>query len=99
MKSIAALLATLSLASGQTRICPPPGFASVSSLNSTEYTRATWYVQEQQVNGYQTPNDLFCVTATYELENAPTVPQFDGTVIGPSSILSFVLALALVALL
>jgi hypothetical protein len=82
MNSITALLATLSLASAQTRICPPPGFASVTSLNSTEYTRATWYVQEQQVNGYQTPNDLFCVTATYELENAPSVPQFDGVVIG-----------------
>lgn len=52
----------------------------VENLNVEEYTRASWFVQEQQVNGYQPEEDLFCVTATYDLGNT-TVPRFDGTVI------------------
>jgi len=32
-----------------------------------EFTRASWYVQKQQVNGFQSANDLNCVVATYEL--------------------------------
>ena len=81
MKCAAAtLLATVGLATAQ--FCPPPGFASVGDVNITEYTSRTWFIQEQQVNGYQTENDLFCVTATYELDNAPSVPFFDGTVVG-----------------
>lgn len=45
-----------------------------------EWTRATWYVQEQQINGYQPAEDLFCVSATYNLENK-RVPFFAGTTI------------------
>ena len=36
-------------------------------MNLTEYTRKTWYIQRQQINSYQPENDLYCVTATYEL--------------------------------
>jgi len=50
------------------------------SLSLDEYTRATWYVQKQQVNSYQPAEQLFCVTATYNLEGA-TVPLFGGTVV------------------
>merc|ERR1711965_524260 len=32
-----------------------------------EWTRASWYVQKQQVNGFQSANDLNCVVATYDL--------------------------------
>jgi hypothetical protein len=31
-----------------------------------EYTRASWYVQQQQVNPYQSRRELFCVVATYD---------------------------------
>jgi len=34
-------------------------------LNNTEYLRASWFVQKQQVNGYQPREKLFCVMATY----------------------------------
>merc|ERR1711918_131136 len=54
----------------------------MGGLNTTEYTSRTWYVQEQQVNGYQSENDLFCVTATYDLDTPPPAPFFDGTVVG-----------------
>ena len=43
--------------------------------------RKTWYIQEQQLVQYQQLDDLYCVAATYSLENA-TVPFFSGTVGG-----------------
>lgn len=53
-----------------------------STLNVTEYTRATWYIQEQQVNGYQSLNDLYCVSATYNAgEKRASVPFFSGNVL------------------
>lgn len=42
--------------------------------------RKTWYIQEQQLVQYQQLDDLYCVAATYSLENA-TVPFFSGTVV------------------
>ena len=33
-----------------------------------EYTRASWYVQQQQVNPYQRRRDLYCVVATYDAD-------------------------------
>mmetsp|Transcript_70015 Transcript_70015/g.116278 ORF Transcript_70015/g.116278 Transcript_70015/m.116278 type:complete len:217 (-) Transcript_70015:85-735(-) len=39
-----------------------------NSFNLTEWVRASWYIQEQQVTGYQPLSALFCVVATYELE-------------------------------
>lgn len=38
-----------------------------TELNLTEYTRKTWYIQRQQLNSYQPEEDLYCITATYEL--------------------------------
>lgn len=35
---------------------------------------------DRQINGYQTKNDLFCVTATYNLDSHSSVPFFSGTV-------------------
>merc|ERR1712194_105104 len=61
-----------------TAICRP--VTTVPNLNLTEFTRATWYVQQQQYNGYQKAKDLFCVLASYGLEGA-TVPFFNGTVV------------------
>jgi len=42
-------------------------------LNITEYTRATWYIQWQQVTGYLPENTFYCVLATYVSDN-PWVP-------------------------
>eukprot|EP00962_Isochrysis_galbana_P004957 scaffold1365_cov121-Isochrysis_galbana.AAC.6 len=50
------------------------------TLSLEEYTRASWYVQKQQLTTYQPAEDLYCVTATYNLEGAQ-VPFFDGTVV------------------
>jgi len=36
------------------------------NFNITEYARASWYVQEQQVNAYQSEEQLRCVVATYD---------------------------------
>merc|ERR1719158_2377987 len=30
-----------------------------------EFVRASWYVQKQQVNGFQPPEELYCVATTY----------------------------------
>ena len=48
--------------------CPPAGFRTLDTLNLTEYTRASWFIQQQQITGYQSLDDLFCVAATYNLE-------------------------------
>ena len=61
-------------------VCPPAQFHTLgSSFNLTEYTRATWYIQKQQVTGYQNLSELFCVAATYALEGK-TVPLSNDTV-------------------
>jgi len=36
------------------------------NFNITEYARASWYVQEQQVNAYQSEEQLRCLVATYD---------------------------------
>jgi apolipoprotein D and lipocalin family protein len=59
-------------------VCLP--IATQGSFNLTEWVRASWFIQEQQLNGFQQPEDLYCVLATYELEGR-TVPLFDGTVV------------------
>ena len=50
-------------------------------VNLTEYFRASWYVQQQQVNGYQSLDELYCVVATYDLNNHTHVPFFSGDVV------------------
>jgi len=51
------------------------------NFNITEFTRATWYIQYQQVTGYLPENQFYCVTATYSLDEKKTVPLFRGTVV------------------
>lgn len=58
-----------------------PTITPVPNLNITEYTRATWYIQKQQLTGYQSKDQLFCTIATYNLEKNRTVPFFKGTVV------------------
>lgn len=53
-------------------------------FNLTEFIRATWYVQKQQLNGYQPANSLNCVAATYNETYhgaKETVPFFSGRVL------------------
>jgi hypothetical protein len=47
----------------------------------TEWQRESWYVQQQQLNGYQSEEELFCVVATYDSSEKLKVPFFDGTVV------------------
>ena len=64
-----------SLASGDCKTVSP-----LAELNITEYLRATWYSQQQQLTSYQPASELFCVSATYNDEPDRTVPFFDGFV-------------------
>lgn len=53
-------------------------------FNITEYLRASWYIQKQQVNGYQPEERLYCVVATYNETfrgKKSRVPFFFGTVV------------------
>merc|ERR1740130_901497 len=57
-----------------------PRVATQGGFNLTEWVRASWSIQEQQVNGFQQPENLYCVVATYELEGRD-VPLWEGTVV------------------
>lgn len=57
-----------------------PALKVKDSVNLTEYIHKSWYVQQQQINGYQSENDLYCVVATYNDTNTH-VPFFNNTVI------------------
>ncbi len=57
-----------------------PYVEPMSSLNTTEYLRSTWYIQQQQVTGYQPRETLYCVAQTLNESNR-TVPFYDGSVI------------------
>jgi len=62
-----------------------PEVSPMTGLDLEEYARASWYVAQQQVNGYQGPEDLFCIVATYDAHSdiqPYAVPGFDGTVVG-----------------
>jgi lipocalin len=50
-------------------------------INLTEYIKHTWYIQQQQITGYQPSNSLYCVTATYNIDNYSHVPFFNGKVL------------------
>jgi hypothetical protein len=55
-----------------------------SEFNLTEFIRASWYVQKQQVNGFQPKESLNCVVATYNETyhgKESNVPFFGGTVL------------------
>jgi hypothetical protein len=57
-----------------------PNIQPTLNLNTTEYLRSTWFIQQQQITGYQPKNALFCVAQTLELSNK-SVPFYEGTVI------------------
>jgi lipocalin len=62
-----------------------PTVQALTDIDLQEYTRATWYIQQQQLNQYQQADDLFCVLATYDADGEfepVSVPNFDGPVIG-----------------
>jgi len=43
-----------------------PDVSPIENLDIAEYTRASWYVQKQQVTSYQNEDQLQCVVATYD---------------------------------
>lgn len=61
--------------------CPHVNLQHNPIVNISEYSRASWYVQQQQVNGYQSENDLYCVVATYNSDDNSHVPFFSGKVL------------------
>jgi len=77
---LAVLFQDLVLAAPTTKCAP---LTVQSDFNTTEYLRASWYVQKQQKNGYQPESSLYCVVATYNNTyhgTPPTVPFFSGQV-------------------
>ena len=48
--------------------CPSVSLQIDPLVNISEYIRKSWYVQKQQLNGYQSLEDLYCVTATYNID-------------------------------
>lgn len=58
--------------------CQP--VSTVDGLDLNEFTRASWFVQAQQVVQFQPADNLFCLTATYNQDN-PSVPLFSGPTI------------------
>lgn len=58
--------------------CPEISLQTNPPVNVTEYLRSSWYIQEQQINGYQKEEDLFCVVATYNIDENSKVPFFNG---------------------
>jgi len=52
-----------------------------TEVDLDEWTRATWYIQQQQVTGYQPAGSLHCVTATYSRGTGAWVPFFRGEVV------------------
>ena len=61
--------------------CPSVQLQTNPPVNISEYMRKSWYIQQQQVNGYQSENDLFCVVATYNIDKNSKVPFFSGQVL------------------
>lgn len=61
-----------------------PTVMPVSDLDIAEFTRASWYVQQQQVTSYQREEQLQCVVATYDAGDSrwyELPPFFDGEVL------------------
>lgn len=76
---------------GSAAACPPPLVKPVEPFDLASYL-GEWYVQAQAPNSYQPVNTLYCVKATYSLEDGATTPQRirvnnqarTGSVTGPS---------------
>ena len=54
---------------------------TAENVDLDEFVRKTWYSQMQQEVEYQRKDSLYCVTATYNIEENRTVPFFSGKVI------------------
>ena len=52
----------------------------MADFNTSEYIRSTWFIQQQQITGYQPPETLYCVAQTLDATNK-TVPFFSGNVV------------------
>ena len=61
--------------------CPSVKLQTNPPVNISEYIRKSWYIQQQQINGYQKEEDLFCVVATYNMDSNSKVPFFSGKVL------------------
>lgn len=57
-----------------------PHIQPMRNFNTTEYIRSTWYIQQQQITGYQPRESLYCVAQTLN-ETNKTVPFYEGSVI------------------
>ena len=57
-----------------------PTITPMPNFNTTEYIRTTWYIQQQQITGYQPNNTLYCVAQTLD-KTTNTVPFFSGDVL------------------
>ena len=75
------MFSLLMLATTTTFACNCTNVQPMSEINITEYARKTWYIQRQQINGYQSENQLYCVAATYNIDNHSKVPFFKGKVL------------------
>ncbi|KAI3640315.1 hypothetical protein MIR68_001193 [Amoeboaphelidium protococcarum] len=56
--------------------CPPTGLRSVPNLNLTAYTYDRWFIQYQTANSYQSPDQLFCVSAYYKIQSVGQDPSW-----------------------
>ena len=45
--------------------CPPVSPLNATEFNLTNYIEKSWFIQKQQVNPYQSENQLYCTSATY----------------------------------
>ena len=68
-------------ANASNKTCPELKLQTDPRLNISEYVKSSWYIQQQQVNGYQSLDELYCVIATYTVDNHSHVPFFDGKVL------------------
>ena len=59
--------------------CPPPGLEPLpgSELNLDTWAAAPWYPQYQMPLAYQNADQLYCVRASYLLEDERTVRVFN----------------------
>ncbi len=63
---------------GDSSTCPD--ISPMEDFNTSEYIRASWYIQQQQITGYQPKETLFCVAQT--LNNShKIVPFFRGNIL------------------
>ena len=68
----------LSLFLATSSVCPT--IKPMTDFNTTEYIRSTWYIQQQQITGYQPNSTLNCVAQTLN-ESSYHVPFFNGPVL------------------